>query len=841
MPKCSLLCFAFVLLSSHLLAPSAQKSTDDLVQCLTDRTLNISEVIRLIHTPQDPTYTPIYDLLLQELRFMTNSTPKPRVIITPLKESHIEATIYCSKKHGFQIRIRSGGHDFEGSSYISEVPFVVLDLFRLNSIKIDVGTATAWVQSGATLGQFYYAISQKSRTLAFPAGYWSTVGVGGHLAGGGYGALLRKYGLAADQVIDALIMDVNGAILNRSSMGEDLFWAIRGGGHGNFGVIVAWKVKLVAVPETVTVFKVNRTLEQGATKLVHKWQYVAPSMHKDLTMTLRISSIKKPRFHRHRTMLIGFESLFLGGADRLLVLMNTSFPELGLTREDCLEMSWIQSVLELGDVFPKGSSTEILLNRTAAPKQYTKQKADFVEKPISVRGLRGIWKVFSEIEAEAGGMNWTPCGGRMSEIPASEIPYPHRAGNIFLIYEAVYWDGEKIGPVSPRHVSWVRKLHGYLTPYVSKNPRFAYANYRDYDLGVNNISPAESQSVSWGIKYFKNNFNRLVKVKTKVDPDNFFKNEQSIPPSNVTTCEANFRLCPISATFSLVSSWEAKFPLAQDKGLFLHIGSPFCCPRLVSQDSINIDVETATAWVQSGANLGQFNYAISYKSRTLAFPAGYWSTVGVGGHLAGGGYGALLKKYGLAADHVIDALIMDVNGAILNRSSMGEDLFWAIRGGGHGNFGVIIAWKRKETQKVRRRTMLIGFESLFLGRADKLLVLMNTSLPELGLTREDCMEMSWIESVLELGDVFPKGSSTKILLNRTAVPKQYTKQKADYVEKPISVEGLEGIWKVFSEIEAEAGGMNWTPYGGRMSEIPDSEIAYPHRAGNIFLIYEAVY
>ncbi|KAK2967363.1 hypothetical protein RJ640_027640 [Escallonia rubra] len=232
-------------------------------------------------------------------------------------------------------------------------------------------------------------------------------------------------------------------------------------------------------------------------------------------------------------MLIGFESLFLGGADRLLMLINRRFPELGLTREDCMEMSWIESVLVLGDVFPNGSSPAILLDRAAAPKQYTKQKADYVEEPISVEGLEGIWKVFSEIEAEAGGMNWTPYGGRMSEIPESEIAYPHRAGNIFLIYEAVYWDGEKIGAVSPRHIRWVRKLHRYLTPYVSKNPRSAYANYRDYDLGENDISTSDNQEVSWGIKYFKNNFNRLVQVKTKVDPANFFKNEQSIPPRHM--------------------------------------------------------------------------------------------------------------------------------------------------------------------------------------------------------------------------------------------------------------------------------------------------------------------
>ncbi|KAK2985535.1 hypothetical protein RJ640_015860 [Escallonia rubra] len=220
------------------------------------------------------------------------TTPRPQVIVTPLDETHIQSALYCAKKHGLEIRIRSGGHDFEGASYISEDPFVILDLFKLNSITVDVENATAWVQSGATLGELYYAISKKSRTLAFPAGYWSTVGVGGQLSGGGYGALLRKYGLAGDNVIDAKFINVDGKILDRKSMGEDLFWALKGAGGGNFGVIVAFKIKLVAVPENVTVFKVSRTLEQNATKLVHKWQYVAPSIHEDLTITLRINNVK---------------------------------------------------------------------------------------------------------------------------------------------------------------------------------------------------------------------------------------------------------------------------------------------------------------------------------------------------------------------------------------------------------------------------------------------------------------------------------------------------------------------------------------------------------------------
>ncbi|KAF3450214.1 hypothetical protein FNV43_RR06294 [Rhamnella rubrinervis] len=296
----------------------------------------------------------------------------------------------------------------------------------------------------------FRTIAEKSRTLCFPASVCPTVGVGGHFSGGGYGTLLRKYGLAADNIIDAHIVDVQGS-------------------------------------------------EGGNSKI---------------------------------TIQALFNSLFLGGVDRLIPLMENSFPELGLTREDCLEMSWIESILYFAGFPSEEESLGALLNRTVSgvPLSY-KAKSDYVKQPIPEAALEGIWDKMYEEQVGGAILIFRPYGGRMDEISESETPFPHRAGNIYKIQHLIHWEKERSKVESQRHINWMRELYAYFTPYVSNNPREGYVNYRDLDIGINsNNITSYTQSSIWGIKYFKNNFNRLVHVKTRVDPTNFFRNEQSIPP-----------------------------------------------------------------------------------------------------------------------------------------------------------------------------------------------------------------------------------------------------------------------------------------------------------------------
>jgi hypothetical protein len=471
-------------------------------------------------------YTTVLQAYIKNNRFNTTSTPKPSLIITPTTESQVQAAVLCAKKVGVQIKIRSGGHDYEGISYVSsESNFVILDMFNFRSIDVNIDDETAVVGAGALLGEFYYRIYEKSKVHGFPAGVGQTVGVGGHFSGGGYGTMLRKYGLSVDHVTDARIVDVNGRVLDRKSMGEDLFWAIRGGGGGSFGVILSYTVKLVPVPEVNTVFRIMKTQAENASELVYKWQKVIPNIDDDLFLRVLLQPVT---VNRQRTGRASFIAHFLGDSDRLVALMDKNFPELGLKKEDCIEVSWIQSVLYWANFDLNTTSPEILLDRRSDNVNFGKRKSDYVQTPISESEITSIFNKL--VELGRVGFVFNPYGGKMYEVAADATPFPHRAGNLYKIQYSVNWN-DPDPELEANYLNQSRVMYDFMTPFVSKNPRGAFLNYRDLDIGVMTGDGKNSYSEGevYGEKYFMGNFERLVKIKTAVDPDNFFRNEQSIP------------------------------------------------------------------------------------------------------------------------------------------------------------------------------------------------------------------------------------------------------------------------------------------------------------------------
>ncbi|PWA58607.1 berberine/berberine-like, FAD-binding, type 2 [Artemisia annua] len=398
--------------------------SEDFISCLRWHSDNFTSISQLIFTSTNSSFLPVWQAGVNNARFNQPDTPKPSVIVTPVNESQVRNALLCTKKHGYEIRIRSG----------ADVPFVMIDFINMRSIDVDVVNSTVWVQAGAALGEVYYTISQKTDTLYFPAGLCPTVGIGGYLGGGGYGNLLRKYGLGADNVVDVRFMDVNGDILDRSSMGEELFWAIRGGGASSFGIVLAWKLRLVPVPELVTVFVVNKTLEEGATEIFHKFQTVMPNIDRNLHIRIQWFGENVGNTTK-KTIKMAFEGIYQGTSDTLIPLLEENFPELNVTQEICEEV---------------------------------KMMVNFGDQP-----------------------SYTT-------------------------------------PTSLARRDWLQRFEAFLEPYVSSNPREAYFNYIDLDLGVGSDNYEEASV--WGERYWKSdNFKKLIRIKARVDPDNFFRHPQSIP------------------------------------------------------------------------------------------------------------------------------------------------------------------------------------------------------------------------------------------------------------------------------------------------------------------------
>ncbi|XP_047182881.1 berberine bridge enzyme-like 8 isoform X2 [Vigna umbellata] len=527
-PRMLLSVFSIAVLLSTIpqSASAANSAHNTFLHCLVNHSEPSHPITSAIFSPHNSSFSSVLEAYVRNLRFNTSTTRKPFLIITALHVSHIQASIICAQKYNLQMKIRSGGHDYEGVSYVAEVPFFILDMFNLRKIEVDIDTETAWVQAGATLGEVYYRIGEKSKIHGFPAGVCPTVGVGGHISGGGYGNMMRKYGLTVDNVVDAQMVDVEGRLLDRKSMGEDLFWAITGGGGSSFGVVLAYKIKLVRVPEVVTVFRVERTVEQNATDVVYNWQHVAPTIDNELFIRLILDVVNGTR-NGKKTVRASFVALFLGDSKSLVSLLNDKFPQLGLKQSDCIETSWLRSVLFWTNINIT-TPVEVLLDRQPqSPVNYLKRKSDYVQKPISKKGFEGLWKKMIELEYTL--FQFNPYGGRMAEIPSTATPFPHRAGNLWKVQYQANWNraGKK---VADHYINLTRVLHKYMTPFVSKNPREAFYNYKDLDLGINhNGKNSYAEGKVYGVEYFKDNFNRLVEIKTKVDPHNFFRNEQSIP------------------------------------------------------------------------------------------------------------------------------------------------------------------------------------------------------------------------------------------------------------------------------------------------------------------------
>ncbi|MCO5572093.1 hypothetical protein L7F22_025844 [Adiantum nelumboides] len=146
-------------------------------------------------TSSSSSFNTVLDFSMQNLRFSEPGVSKPGAIILPMTVSEVQHAWTCVRTGGWALHVQSRGHSYDLSSTAS-TPFAIIDLMNMHAITVNVAKKFVWVEAGVRLGELYYAIASASTNmLELTAGSCPTVGVGGHVMGGGYGLLSRKYGL----------------------------------------------------------------------------------------------------------------------------------------------------------------------------------------------------------------------------------------------------------------------------------------------------------------------------------------------------------------------------------------------------------------------------------------------------------------------------------------------------------------------------------------------------------------------------------------------------------------------------------------------------------------------
>lgn len=160
-PAISYISFLALYFSFYTTASASLNSLqDDFISCLHQNTHVDFPLEKTFFSPERNAsmYIEVLNSTAQNQRYLTKPMPKPEFIFKPVHETHVQASIVCSKKLGIHLRVRSGGHDYEGLSYVSQIetPFIIIDLSKLRQVNVDIEDNSVWVQAGATVDELYY-------------------------------------------------------------------------------------------------------------------------------------------------------------------------------------------------------------------------------------------------------------------------------------------------------------------------------------------------------------------------------------------------------------------------------------------------------------------------------------------------------------------------------------------------------------------------------------------------------------------------------------------------------------------------------------------------------------
>jgi len=427
--------------------------------------------------------------------FYTSKNKFPKVIVYCQNSDDVQNAVRWARCKKVPVRIRSGGHCHEAFSTGSDV--IVIDVSEMKSLHVDKEKNVAHLQPGLTGQELYNKLYAMGLTQV--GGTCPEVGVSGLILTGGMGPLLRRQGLACDNLLAFEIVNANGDLIKVTKDNEykDLFWAACGAGGGNFGVVTSLTIKVYPA-KAVTWFNIGWDWNQPMDQILAAWQKFF--LNNDKRWFSHIDLWAKPfpkdKFHKQPFKVLG---VFWGTPEEarreLAPILNVGQPN----EQTIEQVTWDRAIRLFEE------STKVYI--TGMPEY--KSTGTFAMQPLPEKAINIIQDALQKTSSPLFNVLMFSLGGAAAEIPPHETAYFYRDAKSFICY-SIQWLQENQSVAQTLEVDTLREK---LLPYTQG----------DY------IGNPDRHLKDYMKEYFGGNSQRLREIKRKYDPNNVFNFEQSIP------------------------------------------------------------------------------------------------------------------------------------------------------------------------------------------------------------------------------------------------------------------------------------------------------------------------
>ena len=428
----------------------------------------------------------------------------PAAIVQVAGVEDIRRVLAVAGDAGVELAVRSGGHS--GAGYGTTEGGLVIDLRRMTALEVDPASKTLWAETGLTAAEVSQAAGEHGLAIGF--GDTGTVGIGGITTGGGIGYLVRKHGLAIDNVVAADIVTAEGELLRvDADTNPDLFWAVRGGG-GNFGVVTRFQFRLADLPQVVggmLFLPVNAEIIERFIALAD----AAPEEMSTIANVMPCPPMPMVDEAWHGKLVIFGLMCFAGDAAageeafrpfrELSRLAGLDAPIADLVKPITYpEMFPPEPGGEDGEYHPLAVSKNLLIDKVdRGVAEVIMDRLEALDAPMRVAQLRVM-------------------GGAMARVPWDATAFAHRRYKI-LVNVAAFYEGEADRPAKQ---AWMEEFSDAILDAAGATTRCAYVNF------VNDEGPERVHDI-----YPDETYARLREIKRRYDPGNLFRLNQNIPPA----------------------------------------------------------------------------------------------------------------------------------------------------------------------------------------------------------------------------------------------------------------------------------------------------------------------